>query len=214
MPSVNEAVPVRCYGGLGRYLARAGLIPIGPVNVLGVRVIAQIGLNRSEDDRRTASDMRSGWPDVLNRKPAGTVSMAVEDGRMTADLTDRLAEAADVPVLLAVAYDVFEHMLRALRGAEDQAGVLLPAFVLAAAAAGDGRDAVARAPWLPSLPEPAGSPMPAGGAEQVADETAALSRALWERLAAADAPAVYHEACAGGAEAAWRIVSLLTCQPL
>jgi len=55
--------------------------------------------------------------------------------------------------------------------------------------------------------------MPAGGAEQVADETAALSRALWERLAAADAPAGYQEACAGGTEAAWRIVSLLTRQP-
>ena len=107
---------------------------------------------------------------------------------MTADLTDRLAEAADVPVLLAVAYDVFEHMLRALRGAEDQAGDLLPAFVLAAAAAGDGRDAVARAPWLPSLPEPPEPPMPSGGAEQVADEVAALSRELRERLAAADAP--------------------------
>ena len=73
---------------------------------------------------------------------------------MTADLTDRLAEAVDVPALLAVAYDVFEHMLRALRGAEDQAGIVLPAIVLAAAAAGDGRDAVARASWLPSLPEP------------------------------------------------------------
>ena len=68
---------------------------------------------------------------------------------MTADLTDRLAEAAGVPALLAVAYDVFEHMLRTLRGTENQAGVLLPAIVLAAAAAGDGRDAVARAPLLP-----------------------------------------------------------------
>ncbi|MGH3195089.1 MAG: hypothetical protein ACRDNT_03955 [Streptosporangiaceae bacterium] len=133
---------------------------------------------------------------------------------MTADLTDRLAEAAGVPVLLSVAYDVFEHMLRALRGAENQAGVLLPAIVLAAAAAGDGRDAVARAPWLPSLPEPPGPPMPAGGAEQVADETAALSRALWERLAAADAPVIYQAACAGAAEAAWRICGLLDGQPL
>jgi hypothetical protein len=53
---------------------------------------------------------------------------------MTADWTDRLAEAAGVPVLLAVAYDVFEHMLRALRGTENPAGVLLPAIVLAAAA--------------------------------------------------------------------------------
>jgi hypothetical protein len=133
---------------------------------------------------------------------------------MTAELTDRLAEAPGVPVLLAVAYDVFEHILRALRDTENQAGVLLPAIVMAAAAAGDGRDAVARAPWLPSLPKPADPPMSARGVEQVADESAALSRALWERLAAADAPAAYQGACAGGAEAAWRICSLLTRQPL
>ena len=132
---------------------------------------------------------------------------------MTADLTDRLAEAAGVPALLAVAYDVFEHMLRVLRGAEGQAGVLLPAIVLAAAAAGDGRDAVARAPWLPALPEPPEPPMLSRGAEQVADETAALSRVLWERLAAANPPAGYQAACAGGAEAAWRICRLLTRQP-
>jgi hypothetical protein len=136
------------------------------------------------------------------------------DDRMTADLTDRLAEAAGVPVLLAVAYDVFEHILRELRGTENQAGVLLPAIVLAAAAAGDGRDAAARAPWLPSLPEPPEPAMSARGAEQVADETAALSRALWERLAAADAPAGYEAACAGGAEAARRICSLLARPPL
>lgn len=136
------------------------------------------------------------------------------DDRMTADLADRLAKAADVPVLLAVAYDVFEHVLRALRGTEDQAGVLLPAIVLAAAAAGDGRDFVAQAPWLPSLPEPAEPPMSSGSAEQVADEAAALSRALWERLAATDGPVSYQAACAGGAEAARRIYSLLTRQPL
>ena len=133
---------------------------------------------------------------------------------MTADLIDRLAEAADVPVLLAVAYDAFEHMLRALREVENRAGVLLPAIVLAAAAAGDGRDTVARAPCLPSLPEPPEPPMSTGGAEQVADETAGLSHALWERLAAADAPVAYQAACAGGAEAARRICSLLTRQPL
>ena len=133
---------------------------------------------------------------------------------MTADLTARLAEAAGVPVLLAVAYDAFEHMLRALREIENRAGILLPAIVLAAAAAGDGRDAVAQAPWLPSLPEPAEPPMSMHGAEQVADETAALSRALWECLAGADAPVAYQAACTGSAEAARRICSLLTRQPL
>ena len=43
---------------------------------------------------------------------------------------------------------------------------------------------------------------------------AALSRALRERLAAADAAAGYQAACAGGAEAAGRICRLLTRQPL
>jgi hypothetical protein len=133
---------------------------------------------------------------------------------MTADLTDRLAEEAGVPALLAVAYDAFEHMMRALREIENRAGVLLPAIVMAAAAAGDGRDAVARAPWLPSLPEPPEPPMSMHGAEQVADETAALSRALRECLAVADAPVAYQAACAGGAEAARRICSLLSRQPL
>src|SRR2546429_9740639 len=107
---------------------------------------------------------------------------------MTADLTDRLVEAAGVPVLLAVAYDAFEHMLRELRGIENRAGVLLPAIVLAAAAAGDGRDAVAGAPWLPSLPEPPGPPMPARGAGQVAVETAGLRRARWGGVAGGGAP--------------------------
>ena len=56
--------------------------------------------------------------------------------------------------------------------------------------------------------------MSAGGTEQVGDETAALSRALWERLAAADAPDGYGTACAGAAETAWRICNLLGRQPL
>src|SRR2546429_9434411 len=117
---------------------------------------------------------------------------------MTADLTDRLVEAAGVPVLLAVAYDAFEHMLRELRGIENRAGVLLPAIVLAAAAAGDGRDAVAGAPWLPSLPEPPGPPMPARGAEQVADETAGPSCAALGSFAGAGTPRAFPAGWPGG----------------
>src|SRR5690348_5060793 len=110
--------------------------------------------------------------------------MEIGDNRMAGDLTDRHVEAADVQMLLAVAYDMFEQILRALRGAEDQAGPLLPAIVIAAAAAGDGRDAVARPPWLPSLPDPPEPLLSTGGSEQVADEMVALSRTLRERLAA------------------------------
>jgi hypothetical protein len=46
--------------------------------------------------------------------------------------------AGDLPALLGAAYRAFERALQALRGAEDQAGLLLPAFVLAAAAAANG----------------------------------------------------------------------------
>src|SRR2546430_2374152 len=53
---------------------------------------------------------------------------------MTADLTDRLVEAAGVSGVVAGAFDAFEHMLRGLRGVEKPAGGLLSAVVFAAAA--------------------------------------------------------------------------------
>jgi hypothetical protein len=43
--------------------------------------------------------------------------------------------AEDLPGLLSAAYSAFKDALQALRGAEDHAGHLPPAFVLAAAAA-------------------------------------------------------------------------------
>ena len=60
-----------------------------------------------------------------------------------------LAAAADLPSLLAAAYETFEHILAALRSAEESAGAMLPAFVMAAAAAANGRDAILTAPSLP-----------------------------------------------------------------
>src|SRR5258708_11110608 len=62
--------------------------------------------------------------------------------------------AENLPALLAAAYGAFECALQALRGAEDHAGPLLPAFVLAAAAAADGRDAVAAARSFPGPGSP------------------------------------------------------------
>ena len=73
---------------------------------------------------------------------------------LSADIRSAL-EAANLPALLGAAYRAFEWALQALRGAEDQAGALLPAFVLAAAAAADGRDAVAAAG---SFPGPGAAP--------------------------------------------------------
>jgi hypothetical protein len=90
--------------------------------------------------------------------------------------------AADLPALLAAAYRAFDHALQALRGAEDNAGPLLPAFVLAAAAAADGRDAVAAAT---SFAVPGPTPMEtmtSPAAADVADQVARLSLALFTRL--------------------------------
>jgi hypothetical protein len=90
--------------------------------------------------------------------------------------------AEDLPALLAAAYLAFDYALQALRGAEDNAGPLLPAFVLAAAAAADGRDAVAAVRSFagpgPALMENMASPADA----EVADQVARLSFALFTRL--------------------------------
>ena len=59
--------------------------------------------------------------------------------------TSSVLHAGDLPALLGAAYLGFECALHALRSAEEHAGSLLPALVLAAAEAADGRDAVAAA---------------------------------------------------------------------
>ena len=119
-----------------------------------------------------------------------------------------MLRAEDLPALLVAAYGAFECALQALRAAEDHAGPLLPAFVLAAAAAADGRDAVAAARSFPGpgtpLIENMTSPVPI----DVADQVAGLSLALFGRLrdaAAGDGGT----ACAAAAARAGRIHELL-----
>jgi len=105
-----------------------------------------------------------------------------------------LAAAADLPSLLAAAYEAFEYVLAELRAGEDAAGSLLPAFVMAAAAAADGRDAIITAP---SLPRASGPPLPppAGGPpHDIADHAAAIGLLLEARLAAAAGTADQHPA--------------------
>src|ERR1035438_8815383 len=62
---------------------------------------------------------------------------------------DRLEQAAGPAAVLAAAYDAFEGMRLAFRVHEDPASGLFAAFVMAAASAADGRDAVAFAPSMP-----------------------------------------------------------------
>ena len=61
----------------------------------------------------------------------------------------RLQHAAGLPAILDAAYDAFEDMLPAIRAHEDPAGGLFAAFMMAAASAADGRDAIGFAPSLP-----------------------------------------------------------------
>src|ERR1035441_4530227 len=75
--------------------------------------------------------------------------------RTGADMTflisarDRLERAAGLAAVLDAAYDAFESMRLAFRVHEDPASGLFGAFVMAAASAADGRDAVACAPSMP-----------------------------------------------------------------
>jgi hypothetical protein len=103
---------------------------------------------------------------------------------------ERLQHAAGLAEVLDAAYDAFEQMLLAIRAHENPASVLFGAFVMAAASAADGRDAVA---FAPSLPPHAGmhaptaeDGAPAGeSAESIAESVAYLSRLLADRLAQA-----------------------------
>ena len=122
--------------------------------------------------------------------------------------TIAVERAEDLPALLAAGYRAFDYALQALRGAEDNAGPLLPAFVLAAAAAADGRDAVAAARSFPGPGTMLMGNMASLAAVEVADQVARLSLALFTRLrdaAAGDGGS----ACAAAAARAGRMRELL-----
>jgi hypothetical protein len=99
----------------------------------------------------------------------------------------RLQQAAGLVAVLDAAYDAFEDVLQAIRAHEDPASGLFAAFMMAAASAADGRDAIL---FAPSLPPGRGSSTPAAGDQGPAGESAAsiagaaagLSRVLAARL--------------------------------
>lgn len=110
---------------------------------------------------------------------------------------------------LGWAYARFEEILYLLRAGEDRAGHLLPAFVLAAAAAADGRDAVASAGSFRG-PGAAGTPAPAAAADLIADQAARLSRTVGTELRRfVPASAGDEQACADAVGRAWSIYRLL-----
>jgi hypothetical protein len=128
---------------------------------------------------------------------------------------ERLQHAASMPAVLEAAYDAFEQMLVVVRAHENPASGLFAAFVMSAASAADGRDAVA---FAPSLPPRLGTQPPDDGEmaedndEAGAEAVAALSRLLAVRLAQAGASAPDpgdRVACADAARCAENIYGLL-----
>lgn len=99
----------------------------------------------------------------------------------------RIQAAAGLPEVLESAWRAFECMLAEAEAHEDPATPLFPAFVLAATAAANGRDAVLHAPslrWPPQDSPPDGGQAggPGESAEVAAKGLTSLSQALISRL--------------------------------
>lgn len=132
------------------------------------------------------------------------------------DVATRLREARDLGAILPAAYNAFEVMLSVLRQHQDRAGGIFAAFVMSAASAADGRDAVAAAPSMPRLARQAEDstrwPDPDAGPAELADGLADLSQLLGTRLAQSGRFAVQEgdqRACAEAVQAAEKISALL-----
>jgi hypothetical protein len=134
------------------------------------------------------------------------------------DITQqRLQEADGLAAVLDAAYAAFEGMVSVIHPVQDPASGLFAAFVMAAASAADGRNALALAPSLPGHPllaAPAGQqPWSGEPPERVAEVVAGLSYLVAERLTqvAASAPDPDDEAvCRIAAQSARDICGLLS----
>ena len=129
----------------------------------------------------------------------------------------RLEQADDLPALLQAAHQLFVTALTALRAHEDPASMWFGRFVMAAASAADGRDAVIFAPSMPGQrthgTRGAGDDSSAATADTVAGDIASLCGLAAVRLAQAGSQAADpgdQAACVRAAQCARRICELLT----
>ena len=132
----------------------------------------------------------------------------------------RLQQASDLAAVLDAAYEAFEGMLSVIHPAQDPASGWFAAYVMAAASAANGRNALALAPSLPRRPllaVPAEQgPGPGERPERVAEAVAGLSHLVAGRLASAAAGApdtVDRDACGNAARNALDICGLLSSRP-
>jgi hypothetical protein len=130
-------------------------------------------------------------------------------------LATRLRKACSLPELLAVSFEAFQAIRVLARRSEDTVPWLFAAFMMAADAAVDGREAIAIAPSL--SPSPGGtlatsSPAADADIDTITDALAALGALLGERLADAADRAVMpgdRAGCREAAEAGRRIHQLM-----
>ena len=130
-------------------------------------------------------------------------------------IVTRLREAASLPDTLAAGFDAFEAVRQLARGCEDAVPALFAAFMTAADAAVDGREAITIAPSLPQDRRGgAGVSMPQASVpvEEIAGALAGLGALLTDRLsgaAAIAAAAADRAACTDAAQAAGYICQLM-----
>jgi hypothetical protein len=124
----------------------------------------------------------------------------------------RLRDARSLPELLAASFDAFETIRVLARGSEHVVPSLFAAFMTAADAAVDGRQAITLAPSLPPVSLVSTAPAAGADIDTITVALAALGELLCERLArAADRALIPGDrtACQEAAEAGRRIHQLM-----
>jgi hypothetical protein len=138
----------------------------------------------------------------------------VSDVSEASSIEARLRQAGSLPETLAAGFDAFEVIRMTARDWQDRAPGLFAAFMTAADAAVDGREALTIAPSLP----PADGAAPGGAVAagihpgQVVEVLAALATTLRDRLTHAAVGALLpgdRAACEDAAKAAGRICQLM-----
>jgi hypothetical protein len=126
----------------------------------------------------------------------------------------RLADAGALPAVLAASWDALELIAAIASASASESADMYPAFTLAQGAAVSGRNAIAFAPSLLSIPaQEACNPLePAGQVDEIADALAGLASVLSGRLreaAGLATAAADRSACENAAREAERITRLL-----
>ena len=121
-----EAGPVRCPGTPGADRAKGEVIPVGPLNLLGTRVIAQVRLNRAEVGRRDASGvgpvtnpaLLTRLHDLPPRMPVYDPALWAETSGLPDGIVDRGDAVCAVVRLLEQPLVIDDVILRGERGRE------------------------------------------------------------------------------------------------